>query len=139
MEFIGWDVSYSVGHPRMDEHHRKLFALIANLEVAIASNDVLQEYDVEWEAARELANYATIHFAEEEAIMEAAGYPDLEAHKELHRFFMSRIDKLEYNMEVGGETPQLENLCEFLHNWLASHILGTDQQYVPYIKKAANQ
>jgi hemerythrin len=139
MEFTGWDESYSVGHPRMDEHHRKLFDMIANLKSAMASDDVLLEYYAELEVAGRLANYATIHFAEEEAIMAAAGYPDLERHKELHRFFISKIGELEYGMEVGGETPHLEKLCGFLENWLAGHILGEDRKYEPYIKQAASQ
>jgi hemerythrin len=137
MEFPGWDEDYSVGHPRMDDHHRNLFDMIANLKVAMASNDVLLEYDAELEVAERLVNYAAIHFAEEEAIMAAVSYPNLERHKELHRHFMSKAAELKYGIEAGGETPQLEKLCSFLENWLASHILGEDQKYAPYIKQAA--
>ena len=78
-----------------------------------------------------------MHLAEEEATMAAVGYPDLDRHKELHRFFMSKVVELEEGMRVGGETPSLEKLCSFLENWLASHILGEDQKYEPYVKGTA--
>jgi len=137
MEFTGWDESYSVGHPRMDEDHRKLFRVIADLKLAMASNDVLLEFNAEWEVAERLVDYASMHLAEEEATMAAVGYPDLDRHKELHRFFMSKVVELEEGMRVGGETPSLEKLCSFLENWLASHILGEDQKYEPYVKGTA--
>jgi hemerythrin-like metal-binding protein len=139
MEFTGWDESYSVGHPRMDEHHRKVFEILADLKMAMASSDVLLEYNAEWQIAERLVNHASIHLAEEEAIMAAVGYPDLERHKESHRFFMSKVGELEYGMGVGSETPALEKLCSFLENWLANHILGADQQYASYVKEAGIQ
>lgn len=139
MEFSGWDASFSVGHPLMDEHHQKLFALIADLEAAITSNDVLQEYFAELEAAGQLSDYTATHFAEEEALMAAAGYPDLAQHRELHQLFMSRIAQLESDLMDDSKAPQLEDLCQFLNQWLASHILGVDQKYSSYLNKLPNR
>lgn len=139
MGFSGWDESYSVGHPLMDSHHRQLFDMIADLRTVMSSGDELLEYNAEWEVAERLVSYAGAHLAAEEALMEAVGYPDMEKHKELHCFFLSKVCELERGIQNGEAALSLEQLCVFLEKWQASHILLVDSQYVPYVRGAASQ
>lgn len=135
MKFIEWSEHFSVGNERMDSQHRELFDIIADLRTAMASEDVLLEYEAEWEVVERMIEYAVRHLAEEEQLLEKAGYPDLAAHKEMHREFLAKIFEIEKAIENGEAAPTVDKLCDFLESWLFHHILEADQKYRPYLDK----
>ncbi len=137
MKFIEWSDHFSVGNARMDSQHRELFDIIADLRTAMASHDELLEYEAEWEVVERMVQYAVKHLAEEEQLLEEAGYPALAMHKELHRVFLAKIFGIEKAIQNGDSAPSVEKLCNFLESWLIHHIMDVDQQYRPYLEKHA--
>jgi len=135
MKFIEWSKHFSVGNDRMDSQHRELFDIIADLRTAMASEDILVEYEAEWEVVERMIAYAIRHLSEEEQLLEESGYPDLAMHREMHREFLAKIFEIEKAIENGDDAPSVEKLCDFLEHWLAHHILEVDQQYRPYLDK----
>lgn len=126
---IEWTTALSTGVPALDEHHKTIFRWLAELENAAADQRTLFGVYV----ITRLKHYVREHFTAEEALMQAANYPDLAAHMAEHEAFRARLGELQLKsiaQDVSSET------VEFLMEWLANHITKTDMAYVPYLKQA---
>jgi hemerythrin len=76
----------------------------------------------------ELKRYTLYHFQEEEALMERSGvYPShIARHRQEHAQFLQDVIHMHTSM-AGDNRDEATALLEFLSNWLAFHILGTDR------------
>ncbi len=125
-----WDSDYSVNVSSLDKEHKKLFKLTDELARSID--------DVEGEALAhtiyELVAYASVHFADEEHLLETNEYPALEQHKEEHKKFKARIRSFIFKFSDNNEALAKEVL-DFLRGWLVGHIMGEDKKYGPYLNE----
>jgi hemerythrin-like metal-binding protein len=80
----------------------------------------------------ELISYTASHFTSEEGLMREAGYPRLTSHHLQHMEFVQRARELHAQLLAGKFTVSMD-LLRFLKSWLSEHILGSDQQYAPYL------
>ena len=64
------------------------------------------------------------------------GYPDLEAHKDIHRRFVAKVS--EFNKKIhSDERVSASDIITFLRDWLISHIQRKDRDnYGPHIVSA---
>ncbi len=128
--YLVWKDEYSVGIEAIDSDHKKLLNLINQLQTA-STNYTGEEF--ERSALDELVKYTKYHFVREEKLMEDNGYPQFEAHKEEHEAMvaavMDRVSHYESN-----EEETIDELLDYLKNWLINHISGTDQQYSSFLK-----
>jgi len=123
-----WVKAHSTGVAKLDEDHTELFQWLSDLESAAAEQRTL--FGVY--ALTRLKHYARDHFASEEAMMKAAGYPDLEAHIAEHAKYRERLGEL--HLKSIGTDISMETV-ELLRDWLTNHISKTDMAYVPHMKK----
>jgi hemerythrin-like metal-binding protein len=77
---------------------------------------------------RKLANYAHDHFTAEEAMMAAAGYPELAQHRVKHRDLSKQVEEFAARYERGESTLNM-HLLNFLRDWLTNHIQNVDHGY----------
>jgi hemerythrin-like metal-binding protein len=132
MPFAIWDDSYSVKVRRLDDEHQQLFSIINQLHEGMKAGrgkDVLQS------VLDQLLRYTEQHFADEEALMQLGGYPWLNAHITLHQGFINKIKGFSKDFRSGAVSISVEML-EFLRNWLAEHIIGSDHQYCELLNSA---
>lgn len=129
--------SVSVGCEILDAQHAKLFALIRELRAVPQDADPLLEYRLACRALRELVDYTRVHFGEEEQRLEEAGYPHLDEHRKEHGRFLKRVSEIEESMHFGEGATSLNIFCSLLEEWWTNHILKSDRQYVPYLKRSA--
>ena len=126
-----FDSRFLVGIDQIDGEHRRLFEIAGRVYDSLAASG-----DEALAAARaavaELLDYTATHFASEEALMEAAGYPELEQHRQLHRRLISQARDMEMRTEFGERHVPLE-LSHFLYNWLVDHILANDRKFGEFI------
>ncbi|MCK6519793.1 hemerythrin family protein, partial [Myxococcota bacterium] len=84
----GWTPGMSVGVPELDSQHRELFTRLNRLVAAIragrGSADVAPVLAF-------LDDYTREHFADEERVMERAGYPALAEHRAQHAGFCAEL------------------------------------------------
>lgn len=73
VSLVTWDESYSVKVSQCDVDHKKLFELINALHDAMSAGD---RKSVVAQVIDELTDYATYHFATEEAMFEKTKYPN---------------------------------------------------------------
>ena len=129
--FVVWRDEYSVGVDSLDNDHKKLLTLINHLQTAV-HYQTGEEF--EKEALDEVVAYTKYHFEREEKMMQDAGYADLEAHKELHREMIAKVEEFVRDYEKRGHEA-LEDVALYLKNWLVNHINGTDQEYSSLLKQ----
>ena len=83
MEFVEWTEKYTVGNPLVDAYHHIFFQMVDEFRTALA-----QEVPPDMEdRINFLVDYTIMHFESEEKLMEKAGYPDSDSHRESHRLF----------------------------------------------------
>ena len=127
---VRWDERLSVGNTLLDSQHQHLLAqcnLIAECIVDNSEQGNAQFHDI----LNALVRYAQEHFKTEETLMAQGGYPDLEAHKREHAEFEERLAEFLSSASLGHLDKA--GLQRLLNDWLADHILRSDQLYRPYL------
>lgn len=128
MEFVEWTEKYSVGNPLVDAYHHIFFQMVDEFRRALAlETPPAMEDRIEF-----LVDYTLMHFDSEERWMAKVGYPDLDAHKEVHQMFRERMQELQrrYRQEPGSVTA--EEVLYLVQDWFSNHILGTDMEFKGY-------
>jgi len=131
MPFMEWNDSFSVGVHKIDEQHKKLIAITADLYQAMSEG---KSKEIMGTILQELVEYTKTHFRDEEALMEKVGYEELSLHKQEHGMF---VDKAAGYLKefIAGKPVVSIDLLEFLRDWLIGHIQGTDKKYSPLMKE----
>jgi hemerythrin len=130
MSYLQWTENLSVGVPRMDDHHKKLVDLI-NMLFDAMSGDATGAVDT---VLGDLLDYTRYHFAEEEKLLAASNYPDLEEHQGIHRAMVKEVLEMRQRyLDAPASVPASEAL-DFLSKWLMRHIIGKDLRYRPYVE-----
>jgi len=125
MAYFEWKDQYSVQVARFDAQHQKLIGLMNELFDAMQTGkgkEVLEPI------LASLVNYTEVHFAAEEQLMHAHGYPDLVKHQAQHAAFTEKVKTFQAQFQSGKVAISVQ-LSAFLKDWLRDHILKTDQQY----------
>jgi len=126
--FIKWQEKNSTGIAIIDEQHRGILSLINSLYHLTEKgycDDTLCSF-----ISDTLKNYSRIHFLTEERFLQAAGYPGLEEHKEMHRKLSQETERIGHATITEHDTRPLLNL---LKKWWIEHINEQDMLFVPYL------
>ncbi len=115
---------FLVGNAQIDQEHERLFEIASRVYDSLA---VRNEAGAVNTAIAELLDYTETHFASEEGLMVAAGYPHLEAHRALHRHLLAQVRDMEMRAEFGEQYVPAE-LNHLITNWLVDHILTNDKK-----------
>lgn len=125
-----FDDSLLTGFDAIDEQHRLFLAMLAELGDQIEAG---HHHQGVMDAFQGMRMYADGHFTDEEALMEARGYPEREAHKRLHGTFRAMAAELEGRVGQGPGLVSLETL-EFLGAWFIGHIRNEDQRFAAFAR-----
>ena len=125
-----WDESYKIGQEEMDGEHLILFALLNQLNININGD---QAGECVADVLNALGSYIDYHFAHEEALMRACGYPDLDAHAAKHHQFVEELSRLRDKAKGANALQAALKLRAFVLDWLLGHILETDVEYAAFI------
>ena len=125
MAVLNWSDDLSVGVAEIDGQHKRLVAMINELNDAMLQGkgkDALQK------VINGLITYTGTHFKAEERYFDQFGYEDSGAHKALHAQFVSKVSKFRDDYASGRLGLSIE-VMSFLSDWLVSHIKGQDKKY----------
>ena len=129
MEIIQWNPTLETGIDVIDQQHKRIVDYINALRIAQVKGDrgaVAKTID-------DVIDYTQSHFGFEEALMEDAGYPLLNAHKRVHELFIRRVAVLHQRFKSGEDIAQ--DLHNVLARWLITHIQTEDRHYVGAVKE----
>lgn len=128
--FPVWSQRYALGHPVIDDQHQELFRRTADIHMAVIRGEGGPAIG---RMIGFLVEYAQSHFLAEEAILRAAGCPDLDRHIQRHRALSETVGQLDRRLDAGEDVALLE-VCWFLADWLSDHIISED---LPNAKRVA--
>ncbi len=126
-----WDDSFSVGIPRFDDQHKKLFEILNTLIDGVREK---RHKEIMGETLEELLDYTVKHFGEEEKEMETHGYYEYDRHKKEHEDLASQVRDFRTKFKA-GTAPMSTELISFIVNWLKTHIAHTDKKYGPFLSQ----
>jgi len=128
--FVWSDADHSVGLSVFDREHKHLAALVSKVHATLK---VDRDRVLAQKLMETLIQETRAHFVHEEKAMAEAGYPDLEAHAELHAALLKEAQDL-LRQFLAGTLSSLA-LPQFLKNWLIPHIQGTDRKYSAALRR----
>ncbi len=130
-DLMRWDSSLQLGIIQIDEQHKQLVGMINDLHRAMKQRQAMA---VTSGILERLVSYTVFHFGVEEKLFQKHGYPELNQHKKVHENLVGKVKEFKEKVEHGDATLSME-LMDFLKDWLATHIKGTDKKYVPFLKQ----
>ncbi len=134
LEHIELPPQYKIGNEKIDEQHSQLVAILVNMAKLIKNDGKKNEKQIEEEMnilLSSLRSYTQSHFQYEERHMEKMKYPDLEAHKNMHKGFVEKIFEIQKNAlkQKKEKALVLREMASYLKDWLMNHILNEDKKY----------
>jgi hemerythrin len=130
MAYFEWRPEIEVGHPLIDEQHRKLLSLG---EAVVKPLLDTTEHQPGAAQLRALIDFAQEHFAFEESEMRSTGYPESDLHAKYHASLLTELKAYCVKVQQGQHTNPA-GLISFLWNWLVLHIDSADRQLVVWMK-----
>jgi methyl-accepting chemotaxis protein len=130
-DLFPWTSKLVLGIAEIDDQHKELVKYINQLYKAMKLKKGVQKSGV---ILKNLADYTVYHFSNEENLFKKYGYPQTKTHLKAHENLLEKVFQFKSQFEGGKATLSME-LMSFLMDWLRSHILKTDKQYVPFLQK----
>lgn len=122
---VVWSDALSLGIESIDDDHKILLEQVNKCyQISVGGDGDLGEI------LNNLKDYTTVHFAREEKVMEACGYPGLANHRQVHRLLVKQL--LEQRQQYEKGKLDAHSLLTFLQSWLIDHIQTMDRAYAPY-------
>lgn len=127
LESFHWDPCFLTGLPTVDEQHQRLVDLINRFGTVLVRPQGAGADEIE-QLLTQLLAYAKVHFQDEEALMAAACISPayVRRHHQEHARFLLDLTQL-HDAAQGQAQSEGRALLSYLINWLAYHILGSDQ------------
>ncbi len=143
MAELAWDGKYAVGVGEIDDDHKELFALVGELESAVAGNEPAvaarnEEMADVGALLRKLADAAGKHFSSEEATMRALKYPGLALYVANHQRLAEKIEAFVTRYGRSGVVFDRHAL-NFLRDWLLFHIENDDLRLGAWLQDRARE
>lgn len=125
MPLIHWNNSLSVNIKQIDSQHESLIRTINELHDAMSSGKGIE---VVGKIIAQLQEYAKTHFRTEENYFTLFKYPEAEAHKAEHKFFLGKVEQ--FRKDYQAKTIGLSlSVMDFLSDWFRKHVRETDKKY----------
>ncbi len=122
---ITWSSEYETGNQNMDSHHAALASYINRSYIRASTENWSNLLEGE---LRHIKTYSEHHFAEEEKGFDKNN-PNHQSHIISHQKLLTRLETV--IEEVADDKYDLDDLFDFLKNWLIYHITHMDKRDIP--------
>ena len=124
-----WSEAFSVHIAILDEQHRNLIDAVNQLDEALRTGEGNSVVDAVLE---KLAEYAGVHFATEESLMQQHHFPGLTIHRAQHEDFRKHMGEFLQARKTGSQCVPV-SIMLFVETWLKQHLLKSDMLYSAYL------
>ena len=124
-----WSNEYSIDNPRIDAQHKRLFEMAGNVEAIVDRSVTKGEIK---DLLSEFFHYMKDHFSDEEKYMEEINYPELEAHRKIHKEIIQSMVHLISTIKTTNDLK--ERLYLISKKWLLEHILFEDRKITEFLR-----
>ncbi len=132
MPLITWGPKLEIGIGIIDSQHRRLVALINQLDEAITAG---RGSDVVAETLKGLIDYTHTHFRTEQELLKEHNYEDYALHCREHRIFTDQIEIYRDRLDAGSLRIS-SDVMGYMRGWLLTHIGSSDRAYLRTLKDA---
>ncbi len=129
MALFEWRDDYSVKVPSIDAQHKKLVGMLNDLHDGMTSGTSAERLGA---LLNGLVDYTAKHFAYEEELFAAHGFPEAPAHIAEHKALVEQVLDFKKKYEANQASINMQ-LMKFLKDWLIKHILGSDKGYSAHL------
>lgn len=131
---ILWSEEYNVGVKEIDDQHKYFVGLLNETYDAVINKKSIEKIQ---EIFVKLDNYAILHFGTEEKYFDLFHYELAQEHKEEHKKLLKKAREFKQHYRNHPEKIYdiIEELFDFLENWLVDHIANQDRKYIECFKK----
>ena len=123
MNLVKWSPAVSVNVRQIDDQHKKLVNIVNYLYSEMQVGNGIASLEM---VLPTLINLTAEHFAYEEKMMLAKGYPAFASHKAEHESLLEQIHTLQIKLRCEPHVAPTMTM-NFLRDWLVNHILGEDK------------
>ena len=131
MEVTKRTVACSVNQVDMDAEHRVFLDTLNTLYNDLPNPSKTAIFE---RTTQDLEDYAKKHFAHEEAMLTALGYPHIDQQKAQHIFFRNELVKLKTSVAT-ATAYELQSILQFIWDWFLNHILTLDKKYAKWFEE----
>lgn len=128
---LEWREQLSVGNDVIDNDHKYLIELINRIELSLGPKNLFALT----EAISSLEKYSVLHFAAEEKIAHAAGYPKVSHLNASHTALTEKLDQMKQGIGECWDEAASERFITLLREWLINHVIKEDLQMKPFLAK----
>ncbi len=129
---IEWRESLSIGVAEIDDQHKELISRFSALLKACETGQGIIELK---KLMLFLNDYVIKHFNDEEGIQRVKKYPDYEAHRKEHLYFIEQIKALQAEVDQDGvAVHHVMEVNNMLLKWLIHHISTVDVALGKFLK-----
>ena len=130
-----WDEKYAIGIDKIDEQHKRLFAIAQETEDLLDLPSRVDKYDDILKLIDELKDYVNFHFSEEEKVMKEIEYKKYFTHCIHHHDFVIKIRKTNLKEIDEHQEEQIRKLLDLVNNWLVAHVMHEDRLWAAVYKE----
>jgi hemerythrin-like metal-binding protein len=124
-----WTDALSVNIAVFDQQHQQLIDTMNQLDQALRKGEGKAALDF---VLDKLVQYALVHFAAEESLMQEHDFPGFFTHRNQHEEFRKRL--AEYlEAHKAGKPGVPVSLLFFMQEWMREHVSKTDKLYSPFL------
>lgn len=130
-ELLPWSTKLETAIEEIDIQHKELVRMVNLLHKSMRLQKGSKEVGG---ILNDLAEYTVFHFGFEEGLFQQSDYPEYESHKKTHEELVAKVVAFQTDFDSGKATITMD-LMDFLTDWLKNHIMKTDMEYAPFLKK----
>ena len=114
-----------IGHPVIDDDHKKLFDIINAIHDTILEGDV----DVCQRLFKSFHQLAADHFAREEAVLKKINFPNVESHHDYHQDLLSKAAVAADKCTEMGEKSAIMSCFDEMSDFFIEDIIKGDIEF----------
>lgn len=128
---LDWKTEWECGNATIDDQHKKLVVLGNGVMDAMMRDRKSPETA---QAVDRLMDHVVFHFDEEEKVLASSGYPDAEAHRDIHQRLVKNMYELRQELTEGN--LKVGRFFSFLFDdVIVGHLLEEDTKFFTYVSK----
>lgn len=133
---IQWQDTYNIHNRHIDEQHQTLFKIASEAQEIHSMSDEKDQKVHLNKVLREVYSYTNFHLNSEEEYMKEYHYPNLEAHKLLHRGLMDKLTFIIANLTIYTPQRSESELYYFLQKIFLDHIMTHDIKISKFVSRS---
>jgi hemerythrin-like metal-binding protein len=134
MKLVQWqDELHSLGVPRIDQEHRRLMVMVANVQELAASGSDFSSLSI---LMNSLVEFIEDHFFFEEYLMSRFGFEHFEEHRQRHSSFLGQTLAIHHQYIESDSHRQAHALtmANHLAEWLDDHLHSDDSILCEFLR-----